>query len=155
MVVEDDPWTGSPSYMGLAWASNSTTSGWYPRNAGYPGCVGPNQPSNCAWQQAYGDYYGCNSEEAPLAFAQGSTSNGWPWGDGTDPVMVTGCDWSQGMSGGSVFSTSPGSQGPYIVGTLTWHTCFECDEDDDYSAQGVRLNSTLGNWLASLRTTYP
>lgn len=154
MVLPDPPtFTSHPGWLGVATASDSTMASWYRANAGYPRCDGPNTPANCASREPYGDIFGC-SGIVPV-FDQGTTSNSWPFGDGANPRAKTGCDANGGHSGGPIYTSSAGSNGPYIMGNIVANICTTCAPGTDYSTAGVRINGTLGTWMIGLRSTYP
>ena len=70
--------------------------------------------------------------------------------------MDTGCDASPGHSGGPIYSYSPGSSGPYIIGNTTWNQCWlgGCTWSTQYSSSGIRISETLAGYMMNLRATY-
>jgi V8-like Glu-specific endopeptidase len=157
VVILTDP-TGlspHPGYLGFSYASDATTKTWTRRNVGYPGCDGSFwAPVNCQNQEPYGDYLS-NCSGITSKFEGGSTNNAWPWADGTNPQMDTGCDTSPGHSGGPILYTT----GPdlYVIGNTQWNLCNTpgtCSATS-YGSAGVRLNGTAFDWLIYLRNTYP
>ncbi|MBK6517173.1 MAG: trypsin-like serine protease [Polyangiaceae bacterium] len=154
MVLPDPPsFDSHPGWMGVATSNDGTMASWYRSNVGYPSCGSSTSPPNCVAKEPFGDIFGCSG--VTPQFDQGSSSNSWPWGDGSHPRMKTGCDTNSGHSGSPVYTYSAGANGPYIIGNSQWNLCTTCSPSTDLSSAGVKVNSALGNWMISLRTTYP
>jgi V8-like Glu-specific endopeptidase len=156
MILPPNPWAGSPNgspgYLGFAANSNEdTVASWAPRNVGYPGCGGAMSPAGCVSNVAYGDL-SCAGVEASFSGAD----NRWPL-NGELGRMDNGCDTSPGHSGGPIYSYSPGSNGPYIIGNADWNTCNSstCGPLSMYSTGGIRISNTMFDWMLGLRTQYP
>lgn len=155
LVLPPNPWAsspnGAPGYFGFWWASDATTSTFDVRNIGYPACGDAQSPSDCVWGVAYGDLTCAN-----VAPSLNSPDDRWPlYGD--NGKMMTGCDTSGGHSGGPIYSYSPGSNGPYIVGNTVWNQCnsSSCAPNTQYSSAGIRINETLADYMLNLRASYP
>jgi hypothetical protein len=154
LILPPDPFAGSPNghpgYLGVWWADDDTVEGFAPRNVGYPGCSNGMPPAGCVSNVAYGDL-SC----AGVAPSLSSPDSRWPL-YGTNGRMDTGCDGSPGHSGGPIYSYSPGSSGPYLIGNATWNTCWlgGCTASSQYSMGGVRISETLAGYMMNLRATY-
>jgi V8-like Glu-specific endopeptidase len=149
LILPDPPtFSSHPGWMGVAYANEATMMSWYRANAGYPACGYATSPPSCVSIEPYGDIFGCSGVTPQCD--QGSTSNGWPWGNGANPRMSTGCDTNAGHSGGPIYTDSAGANGPYIMGNTQWNL-----SQGDLSSAGVKVNSILGNWMISLRSQYP
>jgi hypothetical protein len=157
MVVASGAYSPNPPYMGFAYNSDAVVKGWQNRNDGYPSCA-PNTmaPVNCQSNEPYGDNFNNCSSIQPK-FLGGSTGNGWPYSNGTNPEMDTGCDTSPGHSGGAIYSWSPGQNGPYIIGNTQNNACWlsSCTSTTNYSAAGIRLSGDLFSCMLGLRSSYP
>jgi len=156
MILPPNPWAGSPNgspgYLGFAANSNEdTVASWAPRNVGYPGCGYAQSPVPCVSAVAYGDL-SCAGTEASFSGAD----NRWPL-NGELGRMDNGCDISPGHSGGPIYSYTPGSNGPYIIGNADWNTCNSstCTSQSLYSSGGIRISNTMFDWMLGLRTQYP
>ena len=155
LILPPSPWANSPSgapgYLGVWWAGDDTLASFAPRNVGYPGCSAGMAPSGCVSNVAYGDL-GC----AGVAPRVSSPDSRWPL-YGTNGKMDTGCDTSPGHSGGPIYSYSPGSNGPYIIGNTTWNQCWQdgCVGSTQYASAGIRISETLAGYMMNLRATYP
>jgi V8-like Glu-specific endopeptidase len=155
LVLPSNPWAaspnGSPGYLGFAWAGDSTVEGWATRNVGYPSCGGSMPPANCVSGVAYGDL-SCAGVDPSLS----GPDDRWPL-YGTNGKMDTGCDTSGGHSGGPIYSYSPGSNGPYLIGNTVWNQCnsSSCGPLTQYSSAGIRISETLFDYMLNLRSTYP
>lgn len=154
LILPPNPWAnspnGSPGYLGVWWAGDSTLAGFETRNVGYPSCSSSMAPASCASNVAYGDLTCANV--APLL--SGSDSR-WPL-YGMNGKMATGCDTSGGHSGGPIYSYSPGSNGPYILANTVWNQCnsSSCNVLTQYSSAGARISETMAAWMMGLRVTY-
>jgi V8-like Glu-specific endopeptidase len=155
LVLPSNPWAsspnGAPGWLGFAWAGDSTVAGWETRNVGYPACGTATSPANCVWGVAYGDLTCANVSPR----FSGADSR-WP-NYGTNGKMDTGCDTMAGHSGGPIYSYSPGSNGPYIIGNTDWNQCNvnTCTASTQYSSSGIRISETLFDYMLNLRSTYP
>jgi V8-like Glu-specific endopeptidase len=156
MILPPNPWAnspnGAPGWLGFAaHSSEDVVASWAPRNVGYPGCGASMPPANCVSNVAYGDLT-CANVEASFSGAD----NRWPL-NGELGRMDNGCDTSPGHSGGPIYSYSPGSNGPYIIGNADWNTCNSttCNSQSDYSTGGIRISNTMFDWMLGLRTQYP
>jgi V8-like Glu-specific endopeptidase len=156
LILPANPWAnspnGSPGYLGFASNSDeNTVASWDPRNVGYPGCSEAMAPAGCVSNVAYGDLT-CANVTASFSGAD----NRWPL-DGEMGRMDNGCDTSPGHSGGPIYSYSPGSNGPYIIGNADWNTCNSstCDSQSQYSTGGIRISPVMFDWMLGLRTQYP
>ena len=155
LILPADPWAaspnGSPGYLGVWWAGDSTLATFAPRNVGYPGCSNSMPPASCVSNVAYGDL---TCAGVPIAVTD--EDDRWPL-YGTKGKMMNGCDTSPGHSGGPIYSYSPGSNGPYIIGNATWNQCNSstCNAASQYSTAGARISETLADYMMNLRATYP
>jgi V8-like Glu-specific endopeptidase len=156
LILPPNPWAGSPNgapgWLGFAAnSSEATVASWAPRNVGYPGCAESMAPAGCVSNVAYGDLT-CANVEATFSGAD----NRWPL-NGEMGRMDNGCDTSPGHSGGPIYSYSPGSSGPYIIGNADWNTCNSstCGPLSQYSTGGIRISNTMFDWMLGLRTQYP
>ena len=154
LILPPNPWAnspnGSPGYLGVWWADDDTVASFAPRNVGYPGCNNGMPPADCVDNVAYGDLT-CANVDPRLS----SPDSRWPL-YGTNGKMDTGCDTSPGHSGGPIYSYSPGSNGPYIIGNATWNQCWlgSCTSSTMYSTSGIRISETLAGYMMNLRATY-
>jgi hypothetical protein len=145
---------GHPGYTAIAMFNEATTRTLSLRNVGYPACS-PNSPpeqvppANCQAHQPYGDVVGCGG--LTPTFSGASASYGWPWSPTFNPAVQTGCDVSVAHSGGPLYTyTSPcGSPGPCVFGNVHSGAGYP------YGSTGVRINTTLFNYLVNLRSLYP
>jgi V8-like Glu-specific endopeptidase len=154
LILPPNAWdsspNGSPGYLGVWWAGDSTLATFAPRNVGYPGCSNSMPPANCVSNVAYGDLSCANVD-----IAVSDPDDRWPL-YGTKGRMMNGCDTSPGHSGGPIYSYSPGSNGPYIIGNATWNQCNSstCNSSSQYSTAGARISETLAEYMMNLRATY-
>jgi V8-like Glu-specific endopeptidase len=155
LILPPNPWAnspnGAPGWLGFAWAGDSTVASWATRNVGYPACSGSMPPANCEWNVAYGDL-SCAGVDPSLSMPD----DRWPL-YGVNGKMATGCDTSGGHSGGPIYSYSPGSNGPYIIGNTVWNQCnsSSCAPSTQFSSAGIRISETLFDWMLGLRASYP
>ncbi|WAS99269.1 trypsin-like serine peptidase [Nannocystis punicea] len=155
LVLPANPWAsspnGAPGYLGVYWAGDATVGTWATSNVGYPACGDALSPSPCTSNVAYGDLT-C----AGVAPAVSDPDSRWPL-YGTNGKLRTGCDTSGGHSGGPIYSTSPGVNGPYIIGNTVWNQCNSstCAANTLYSSAGIRISETLAEYMMNLRATYP
>lgn len=155
LILPPNPWAGSaygsPGYMGIAWAGDSKLATYATVNIGYPGCASSMAPDGCLSNVAYADLV-CAGVAPKLT----DPDTRWPL-YGWNGKMHTGCDTSGGHSGGPIYSYTPGSNGPYLLGNTVWNQCnsSSCSSTTDYSSAGIRIPKTLFDWMMSLRTTYP
>lgn len=143
----------NPGYVGFGYLTNSQIAAlphvW---NVGYPGCSNTNpednlHPNPCSVYQQYEDAQ-CAYQVS--TFQDGTTANAWPYDDGTDPTMNTGCDTSGGHSGGPVFSSTG-----YMVANTQHHVCNPCTASQGMASGGTRINLELFNWMMVFRNQYP
>ncbi|MEO8550188.1 MAG: trypsin-like serine protease [Kofleriaceae bacterium] len=142
---------GNPGYLGLAWAGDSTLATYDVRNVGYPACGSATSPPGCVSGVAFGDLSCTNA--APQV---DSPDDRWPlYGD--NGQLIDGCDTNAGHSGGPIYSYTPGSNGPYVVGNTDWNYCNvnSCTPTTEYSSSGARINHTLFDYFMNLRIQYP
>lgn len=155
LILPANPWAsspnGAPGYFGVAAADDATVATWGTSNVGYPDCSDSLAPSPCTSHVAYGDF-SC----AGVAPAVSDPDSRWPL-YGTNGKLRTGCDTNAGHSGGAIYSTSPGVNGPYIIGNTVWNQCnaSTCDANTLYSSAGIRISTTLRDYMLNLRATYP
>lgn len=164
LILPESPgFTTHPGWMGFVYANDATTASWQESNVGYPRCFGTGNepypsasdaPANCMIKEPFGDLY-CAG--VTPKFKYGSSSNAWPFGNGANPVIENGCDASHGHDGGPIYTNSAGSNGPYIIGILYEDTYPSTGSTPTpYETWGLRINSTLGNWMLWLRqSAYP
>ena len=107
-------------------------------------------PASCVSNVAYGDLT-C----AGVPIAVSDEDDRWPL-YGTKGKLMNGCDTSPGHSGGPIYSYSPGSNAPYIIGNATWNQCNSstCNAASQYSTAGARISETLAGYMMNLRATY-
>ncbi len=154
LILPPNPWAGSrlgsPGYMGVWWAGDSILSSFSVKNIGYPACGSSMAPASCMSNTAYADFF-C----AGVAPALSDADSRWPL-KGMKGKMRTGCDTSGGHSGGPIYSYSPGSNGPYIIGNTVWNQCnsSSCSSTTEYSSAGIRIPKTLAEWMMTLRSIY-
>jgi hypothetical protein len=154
LILPANPWVdsdyGSPGYLGVWWAGDSTLSGFATRNVGYAGCGSSMAPANCVNDTAYGDLT-CANVDPSLS----QPDSRWPL-NGMNGKMATGCDTNGGHSGGPIYSYSPGSNGPYIIGNTVWNQCnsSSCAWNTQYSSAGIRISENMAAWMMDLRATY-
>lgn len=155
LVLPPNPWAnspnGAPGYFGVWWAGDATVASFETRNIGYPTCGSTMAPANCMSNVAYGDLTCANVDPA-----LSDPDARWPL-YGTNGKMRTGCDTSGGHSGGPIYSYSPGSNGPYIIGNTVWNQCNSatCNATTQYSSAGIRISETLADYMMNLRASYP
>jgi hypothetical protein len=149
ILPDPSTFTSAPGYMGFEWSTDASIASRSRKNVGYPDCSLPDPPAGCVTNEPYGDISD-NCGGVTPTFALGSTSNFWPYADGTNPFMKTGCDISPGHSGGPIYE--PGTGGPWVMSNVVWRFC---DGSCTPSEGGDRINQTMFNYLLSLRTSYP
>ena len=141
----------NPGYVAFGWRSDAALLDLqFVQNIGYPSCAADKMPPpSCQAENPYKDIF-CAFETVDLS--EGSTSNAWPFSDGTNPHMKTACDATPGHSGGPVFD-------PYgvLIGNSVWNECWKgsCTANTIYSSGGIRINSTLFNWMMVYRNQAP
>ncbi len=144
--------SGGPGYMAFQSASDATTISWYRQMVGFPGCTYASSPAQCAAKsppQEWGDLQNCSG--VTPTFYEGSTSNAWPWNDGTNPLMNSGCDNTEGQSGSPIFTyTGACSGGPCLFASISGN-----NGSPTFGAVGPRMNANIVNWVVSLRNQYP
>ena len=142
-VIISYPHTGS--FANSIWAgfgaySDAYLTSQYSRTVGYPQCAGSGIPG-CIDTAPYNDWT-CGNTHPSLS--GGSSSNSWPYNDGSKPFMRAGCDFTSGQSGSSVFDQAA----RVIVGLGTFS---DCDANCVHSVSGPRISVGLFNWMASYR----
>lgn len=105
----------SPGYMNFTSTfSDSTVVTWVKYHYGYPGCsASGGGPAGCVANSLWGQTSKCGN---------GSFFNPMP-GTGWNREFYHGCDMSGGHSGGPLYTWSPGSSGPYLVGVNIAEAC--------------------------------
>jgi len=126
----------SPGYSGFAALSDSSFTATYNATTGYPSCFG-----TCFTGVPIADF-GCGNVHPTLS--GGSTSNSWPWSDGSNPMWAAGCDFDVGQSGSPLINQSNGA----MLGVLS---VLYCDTNCVHSAYGARINTPVFNWMLSHR----
>jgi V8-like Glu-specific endopeptidase len=158
LLPDPTGFTSAPGYMGFEWSTDADIASRQRKNVGYPLCPARNSqgdaPAGCPTADStlmpWGDIYFDCAGVTP-SFWGGSTSNGWPYNDGTNPVMETGCDVSDGHSGGPVYEPA----GPYVMAVAITSHCGGGSPGCIPTSGSVRINQTLFNWLLSMRTMWP
>lgn len=149
--INNSQLSSQPPYEGFAWASDSTEQGWVVSNEGYPDCVYDLwRPSNCQSGQPYGDHL-CDFV-TPI-FGEASPSLHWPFSDGTNPIIETGCDTSEGHMGGPFYTPTLG--GDHIFAEAAWPNTVTYDQYCVYSSGGVRISQQMFSYMLSLKQSYP
>lgn len=145
-VLGEDAWTNGPGWMGYASAADSTFVDWSLWHDGYPGCSYSDAPGSCVANTPYGQLFG-NSAIGTLEAS----------------IFSANYDFSEGHSGGPVYSQSPGASGPYVVGIANFMVCSTCKSGDPTWSRSEQLNpnwaTRMTSWLAGFigtqRTLYP
>lgn len=127
-----------PGYLGFSWLSDTDLQKTYNQNVGYPSCMG----SGCLYGVPFSDWYCANRH--PFVTG-GSTSNSWPYSDGTNPLMWAACDITGGHSGGSFIDRSNQN----ILAVVSAHACY--GSNCAYSGIGPRINGPMFDWMMSFR----
>ncbi len=149
LVLEEAPMSayGAPGFMGFALDDDGqTVQGWDKYHRGYPGCDDVTDPlAQCDSAthrfSQWGNIESCPSLIIPFPF---------------QPSFPLGCDLGKGDSGSPVFSTAPGSTGPYIIGLVSAEACSstECKRDDVFPNIAYRLSKKVYQDLAYFRSIY-
>lgn len=138
------PGGASPGYMGYYYHSNDdTVAGWNMYHRGYPGCGAMNAPAGCVSSGMYAQAAKCKI---------GDFFNSV---DGWDRNFMHGCDMSGGHSGGPMYSWTPGTKGPYLVGVNIAETCSDTDcEGDSTPNVALRIDKWLAEKMSYYRSVY-
>jgi V8-like Glu-specific endopeptidase len=128
----------NPGYLGFSNLSDATFKSTTNRNVGYPACQGV----SCDYGVPYSDFNCAN--RAPNLLG-GSTSNNWPYADGSHPMYQSACDMTGGDSGSSLVSQTTSA----ILGIQVFIAC--SDGNCTYSSAGPRINSVVGTWMLTHR----
>lgn len=125
----------TPGWMGVHYhSSDSILSNYTMYHFGYPGCSSPGAPAGCVDNSMWGHSFACT---------KGTFYN--PVG-GWTRNFSHGCDSSPGHSGGPLYSWSPGSNGPYILGTNIAETC----QGSGCTAINPNIAFRVDQWLGDL-----
>ena len=140
-------------YMGIAWnSSDSTVAGWYQYTAGYPKCSNAGHPSGCTY---WTDWYAGGCQIGSFFNYDSGCGVGGACANANRNYKF-GCAASPGDSGGSLFSYSPGSSGPYIVGEAEFEDCSGSSCTGNATPNtAVRIDQGLFNYMLSLKAVYP
>jgi len=138
----------NPGYVGFGYYSDATIGSFYVTTAGYPGCGYSISPVGCVYPNQYQDV-SCNSVH-PVT-SEGSTSNWWPYSDGTNPRIDYACDANEGQSGSGLFN----SANNMLIGNVTNNEggCYE--NCTGFSMLGIRISSTLFDYMLTFRNQAP
>jgi V8-like Glu-specific endopeptidase len=134
----------TPGWMGYYYSSNDdTVAGWNKYHRGYPGCSASNAPAGCASSVMYSQTAKCTTGSF-----FGSVG-GW------DRNFWHGCDASGGHSGGPMYSWTPGSNGPYLVGVNIAESCKSTDCKGDATPNvALRIDQWLAEKMSYYRSVY-
>jgi V8-like Glu-specific endopeptidase len=128
------PGGGKPGYMGYWYnSSDSSVSGYTKYHRGYPGCGADNAPAGCTSSTMWGQSGSC------LTGGFFGTVNGY------HRNFWHGCDSSGGHSGGPMYSWSPGSNGPYLLGT---NIAESCSDVDCFASLAPNVAFRIDKWLS-------
>ena len=133
--------TSTPNYAGFEWATDAYVATSGATTTGYPACADTGIP-NCVEGGPYQDAL-CNNV-SPVLLGAASTSNPWPYNDGSKPIMQTGCDTTFGQSGSAIFDRS--NSAIYAITEFN-----DCDTNCVHSSIGPRINTTFANFLLTFR----
>ena len=128
-----------PGWMGFAQnPDDDVLESWWLYNRGYPGCSQTDAPAGCVSETQWAQSGHCK------AYDSGSLE------------FRHSCDTSKGHSGGPVYSWTPGSQGPYVVGiNSSGYVCKapSCDDVDPSNAR--RVTKKLFDKMAFAKSAHP
>jgi hypothetical protein len=126
------------AYNGFTAISDSSFTSQLNAHVGYPRCLG----GSCSVIHPAADF-NC-ADRHPIVLGA-SSSNYWPYNDGSNPTFRAGCDYDEGQSGGSLLDKT----NHYILGVFSVYGCQ--DPNCLFTTQGPRINQPIFNWMLSHR----
>jgi hypothetical protein len=130
-----------PGWMGYASNSDSVVSTWFHYMKGFPGCGGWQSPPSCEWGKMYGD-----AGDNPTLT---DPANPWPFLGRTARLHFRP-DSSEGQSGSGVYTYEAGSNGPYVISSVSANAALS-----GFGGTSPRLTSTTVSYFNTLRASYP